>query len=233
MKSIHIGDVHHKIEIAEHICSKHPDNLIVFHGDYFDDYGDDVEKTKLTADWLVKSLQNPKRVHLWGNHDIQYFHRLSDLTCSGFDQEKYEAIRNHPIWELQDKFQLAAEVNGFLCTHAGLNPEFLPPTGWSYEWFVSKIGEVFVYLTSRRVHWLLGVGYARMGFQKIGGITWQDWTQEFQPIPGVNQICGHTRNAANSVRKKEGENSVNYCIDTELKKYLEVTDGVATIRSVK
>jgi hypothetical protein len=35
-------------------------------------------------------------------------------------------------------------------------------------------------------------GIERGGNAAVGGITWLDWRSEFRPVPGVNQIVGHT-----------------------------------------
>jgi hypothetical protein len=57
------------------------------------------------------------------------------------------------------------------------------------------------------------VGFARGGMQKVGGITWLDWQQEFQPIPDLNQIVGHSE--LRIPEQKSTRNSMNYCLDTK------------------
>ena len=39
---------------------------------------------------------------------------------------------------------------------------------------------------------LLACGAGRGGRELVGGITWLDWWCEFTPVPGLNQIVGHT-----------------------------------------
>lgn len=46
--------------------------------------------------------------------------------------------------------------------------------------------------------WLFKAGSARGGPEPVGGVTWCDWDQEFEPTPGLHQIVGHT--PASSVR---------------------------------
>ena len=55
-----------------------------------------------------------------------------------------------------------------------------------------------------------GAGEDRDGVQRIGGPLWMDW-DNLMPIPGLNQIVGHTPDSA--VRKKITRKSRNYCLD--------------------
>ena len=40
--------------------------------------------------------------------------------------------------------------------------------------------------------WIFNAGRGRGGSQQVGGITWCDFTREFFPVRGINQIMGHT-----------------------------------------
>ena len=57
---------------------------------------------------------------------------------------------------------------------------------------------------------ILGAGEDRGGAQYFGGPLWMDW-DNLMPIPGINQIVGHTPDSA--VRKKITRKSRNYCLD--------------------
>lgn len=48
-----------------------------------------------------------------------------------------------------------------------------------------------------------------------GGITWLDWDDEFDPVPELNQIVGHTQ--LRYTGEKITRNSKNYCLDTKNK----------------
>jgi hypothetical protein len=39
---------------------------------------------------------------------------------------------------------------------------------------------------------LLNVGASRGGYDRVGGPLWLDWSREFRPVAGLNQIVGHT-----------------------------------------
>lgn len=234
MKSIFIGDVHHKIEIAERICQLEQDaDEIVFIGDYLDDYGDSSIKTKKTCDWLIKSLKRPNRVHLIGNHDLHYFCLHEEIQGSGFGVDKWKRFCDHEVSKKRDRFKFFHISQGFLCSHAGIHPSLVHPIeGCAPDWLKEQEENIWIYLDSRRVHPLVAVGRGRGGYSAHGGITWQDWNEEFECVSGMNQIVGHTRSRDNDVRIKNGENSINYCIDTELKKYLEVIDGKVNIKNI-
>ena len=62
---------------------------------------------------------------------------------------------------------------------------------------------------------------SRSGDQKIGGINWMDW-DELVPIPGLNQLVGHTPDK--SVRYKNTPTSQSICLDANLC-HLAVFDG--------
>jgi hypothetical protein len=59
----------------------------------------------------------------------------------------------------------------------------------------------------------MDTGFARGGLQTVGGITWLDWHDEFEPVPHLNQIVGHTQ--LKYLEEKTTENSKNYCLDTK------------------
>src|SRR5437763_15787976 len=59
---------------------------------------------------------------------------------------------------------------------------------------------------------ILAFGEVRGGLQRFGGPLWMDWDSLF-PIPGINQIVGHT--AGGEVRKKVTPESKNYCLDVK------------------
>jgi len=57
---------------------------------------------------------------------------------------------------------------------------------------------------------LLGAGMDRDGPQPFGGPLWMDWSS-LTPIPGINQVVGHT--PGRDVREKMKRRSRNYCLD--------------------
>jgi hypothetical protein len=105
-----IADIHHKINKAQTIISilekdQNIQNVILL-GDYFDDFNDTPEKAKETAAWLKESLSFPKRIHLFGNHDLAYFYPYHPhLKCPGWTMEKQKQINNIISPEDIEKFK--------------------------------------------------------------------------------------------------------------------------------
>jgi hypothetical protein len=99
MKILAIGDVHNHIKAAEAIASKYEStHKVVFVGDYFDDFHDNPDVAYDTAVWLKKSLHKPNRLHLYGNHDLQYtpFCEVDGkklYMCSGYESIKDESVK--------------------------------------------------------------------------------------------------------------------------------------------
>ncbi|MFB5647776.1 MAG: hypothetical protein ACE5RO_06535, partial [Candidatus Nitrosomaritimum yanchengensis] len=88
-------------------------------GDYFDDFNETFELTNSTAKWLTSSVQKENRMHLIGNHDLNYINHNPKIKCSGYTYSKYEIIKQYNIqW---DKMRLFCWVDDWLCTHAGFS----------------------------------------------------------------------------------------------------------------
>jgi len=88
----------------------------------------------------------------------------------------------------------------FIVTHAGIHKDVLP-----------HLDELEFANVDSPLH---NIGWARGGRSRAGGIFWCDFNDEFIPIPGVNQIFGHTAyGGRNGIRTMHTEDSLNYCID--------------------
>jgi hypothetical protein len=238
MKTIIIPDLHNRVEIVEPALSSpvlQPYNNVVFLGDYFDNFYDTPQDAANSARWLKQSLHKPNRIHLLGTHDMWY--RFPDnpfVIASGNTEQKANVIShilNEKDWDLIISYYY--EQN-FLMTHAGVHSYLI-------EQYVLKNKQIFdKYIESNNLslstqeiiemiikpateealkdvknnvmnNWF-EAGFARWGTQKVGGITWLDWFKEFQPIPGLNQIVGHSE--LKIPQSKNTQNSKNYCLDT-------------------
>ncbi len=219
-RCIIIPDIHNDFQTAEKIIQYEKPDKVVFLGDYFDSFYDTGRDAARTAEWLVKSLKTKNRVHLFGNHDLGYMTGNRNLKCSGFAEEKYHSIKRHSIpWkELGAYYWLD---KNWLCTHAGVSYDFLKQHGSSKTDSIHKILDLSKKDLEKIddesfAHTFFQVGYFRGGSNGVGGPLWCDY-DEFVPIPGLNQIFGHTK--SDSVRYVRAENSVNCCIDTGLDHY--------------
>jgi hypothetical protein len=115
-------------------------------------------------------------------------------------------------------------------SHTGIHPAWLEGVEpGKYREFIDRACvDALICLNRGEPHVLLGRGASRSGHQKIGGINWMDW-DELVPIPGLNQLVGHT--PAQSVRHKKTPTSRNVCLDTHLRHYAVFDLGKLEIKS--
>lgn len=212
MKILAIGDIHQAPnldEIEATITQVAPDQT-VFLGDYFDQWFDTPNDAARTAKWLKWSLDQPNRVHLWGNHDLPY---ALLGRCPGWTQEKQAAVQEVIPTDGWGRLRLWHFLEGWLFTHAGLSksvcpriarPSSLVPMLRREEelaWKQLKRGES---------HWIWSASAIRSGNAKVGGILWCDLA-EFTSLNGINQVFGHT--PLRTLARMPGPKCVNWCID--------------------
>jgi len=239
MKTIIIPDLHNRTYWVEQALASpilQPYDRVVFLGDYFDDFYDTPKDAYNSATWLKQSLHKPNRVHLWGTHDLWYrFPSNPFAMASGNTYEKAYAINSVLTiddWNLIKSYHY--EQN-FLMTHAGVHPYLISKYVLENKQIFGKhiVGdtlqlntqeivdqiikpateEAFKDVSNNSMNIWFDIGFARLGTQKVGGIIWLDLDIEFQPIPGLNQIVGHSERLV--PEQKSTQNSKNYCIDTK------------------
>lgn len=252
MKTIIIPDLHNRVDLVEPALSSpalQPYNNVVFLGDYFDDFYDTPQDAANSAMWLKQSLHKPNRIHLLGTHDIWY--RFPDnpfVIASGNTEEKSDAI-NHIITEKDwNMIRLYYYEQDFLMTHAGVHSYLIGQYALKNKQIFDKyiVGNNLQLSTQEIIDRIIKpateeglediknnimnswfkVGFARFGAQKVGGITWLDWQKEFQPIPDLNQIVGHSE--LQIPEQKSTHNSKNYCLDTKNRHIGILEDGELT-----
>lgn len=209
MKTLVIADLHNHIPHAEHWLTTQSYGKVIFLGDFFDDFGDDVADARRTAAWLRRRIEGTRDVFLLGNHDASYmFPDNPHLFCPGFSLEKSEGIAQILLPEHWKRFQMMSLEQGWLLSHAGFRPEWLQGGG------LGRLAGLCDSALQRAENGLgdplLGAGRDRGGPQQIGGPLWLDW-QSLVPIPGINQVVGHT--PGNQVREKTTPQSQNFCLD--------------------
>ncbi len=200
-----IPDLHHRWEQAEKIISRVGADEIIFLGDYFDDFNDDPTMVKDTTEWLEASVAKPNRTHLFGNHDQHYAFPYRTFQCSGYAQWKYFIIRdniNPKVWDKLKWFHFLD--NRWLLSHGGLHKLNVPGEvtkhrkdrkefiGALTHYLDEEIRKGFQQGAKGHGSWVFNAGHARWGSQRVGGLTWCDYTAEFYPVKGINQIVGHT-----------------------------------------
>lgn len=227
-----ISDVHENTAKLAKILKKYDwIKKKVLDGDWLDSHNSYSMYPEEHIEVLLGILDDPNWTVLVGNHDMAYlFPEISALSCSGWRLPTEEAVKKMITAEYREKmlrFHHWIETRGktWLVSHAGFNPAKVthPVNGVTREYIDQVAAEALERLKRRSMHHLVECGEGRGGLRNaIGGVTWQDWRDEFEPIEGFNQIVGHTR--GKEVRKKVAENSENYCIDTLLE-YVAIVDG--------
>ena len=209
MKILIIPDIHNKHVSAEKIITKEKPRMTIFLGDYFDDFNDTLEETHDTAEWLKKSMTDPHRIHLIGNHDLSYINQK--FPCAGFSEGKLWAIKNAGV-DLT-KLSHYCWVDDWLCTHAGLSRDFFS----AYNYKNLDLSEFLDNMIKNNKDRLYDCSWYRGGKDAHPGIVWCDYN-EFEDIPNVKQIFGHTHGELR--RKIDKENNTEHiCLDTWLKYY--------------
>ena len=218
-KIIIIPDIHNNYLTAEKIIKKENPDKIIFLGDYFDDFDDTFKDAINTAKWLKKSLEQENRIHLIGNHDLNYMTDNPNLKCSGYRPDKYKVIKEHNIdWSI---LKMHYWIDDWLITHAGFSHDFFKQLRIKKSDSIQQVLDFSKQDLEKindvsSIHSFFQVGFHRGGSNVVGGPLWCDY-DEFVDIPGINQLFGHTR--GNSVRHHKTKNSEHYCIDTVLHHY--------------
>jgi hypothetical protein len=122
MSCIIIGDIHGR-RIWETILAKHPKDIIVFLGDYFDSKeGHSCHDQMVNfQNILTAKHQNPENIIvLTGNHDFHYM-PFAGERYSGFQRFEAYQISKLLIQAYQvEALQMIFQYDNFLISHAGL-----------------------------------------------------------------------------------------------------------------
>jgi hypothetical protein len=239
MKTIIVSDLHNRVDWVEPFLSGIDFDRVVFLGDYFDDFHDTSKDIINAAKWLKQSLLHDNRIHLMGTHDMWYrfgvadmWHKISNnfLKASGNTIKKSEIINKiltEADWNCIKLYHCEQE---FLLTHAGVHPFILG--GNEFRQIIRPaIEKALVDVRDGRSNVWLNAGYVRGGIQPFGGITWLDWHYEFEIIPYLNQIVGHTE--LEIPEEKSTSLSRNYCIDTKNRHVGLLENGLFTWQEIK
>lgn len=201
MKTLILSDVHDKIDCAQFAINLEKPDKIIFLGDQWDSWDDTVTICRKTTDWVKEKLNDKRCIFLGGNHDLSYIYSHNPFCrCSGFSIEKKIAIHDILTKEDFDKFKLFHIDNGILFSHAGLSASWLKEyIANPFEYTLDNLGsflqqrgaqcKILLENGSRDV--LVGAGFDRGGDQKVGGITWNDFSNHIC-IPNVFQVVGHS-----------------------------------------
>lgn len=219
MKYLIIPDIHNNFVKAEEIIKlEKPDKTILL-GDNFDSWGQTIDDVNNTSLWLKESLENTDRIHLIGNHDLAYMTDNESLRFAGFNKNNLMVVRKHDIdWR---KMKFYYWIDNWLCTHAGLSNSYYSKCFTNEtikEWINKESSDAFNALKENKSHRMFNVGRGRGGLASYSGILWCDY-HEFEDVPQVKQIFGHTQDR--DVRRQYSLKwkSEHICLDTGLNHY--------------
>lgn len=225
MNTVIIGDVHNRVDLVCKILNRHQNSQFIFIGDYFDSFTDDVAVAKHTAMWLKDSLQQSNRIHLWGNHDVQYAFGMANLRVTGYTRDKEEIISEVMTHEDWSRLKFFHAQDDWWFSHAGITAQWFehPVHGLTQSSIEREIKLAERDLASRRLPMSL-CSYDDMGDNPagIGGLLWVRWNR-LDCIPGVKQIVGHTQCERVSYKRDTGGTNIN--IDCLHKEYVVINDS--------
>jgi hypothetical protein len=201
--AIVIGDIHGNAAMACAFLKYHPQDVHVALGDLVDSRMKvDLKEEMDCLDLLLQSSS----ILLWGNHDLAYLPERPWRSCGNFSEStfrvKYQTNRG--------RFTAAYAVDGWLCTHAGVNPNLakhMPAEAiaggvegvenWINSEFAMElqIRDPGVVVGDPRHGFgpLFQIPVCRGGHHGFGGIFWCDFEgEQTQPAPAIGkQIFGH------------------------------------------
>lgn len=129
-KILAIGDIHGLNTWKDIVAKENDFDVCIFVGDYFDSFHLDaqtqLDNFKDIWHFAIDNTNSKKEVILLlGNHDLHYL--LPGEQYSGYQPLKAMDIRE-ALGEAGDQLQYAAEIDGFLFTHAGVTKT------WAEKW---------------------------------------------------------------------------------------------------
>jgi hypothetical protein len=260
--------VHQKVSKVKRILDKldfsQEDRLISL-GDWMDDFGDTPEIAENTANYILELQKTLGDRFLWllGNHDIPYvFPETSTWHwCSGVSRAKVDAVVKVFGGKLDfSNIDLVhiVERDGYLplsLSHAGVHRGQFAKSlkKISPEAVIKKTTRALKNSKAGKYDEFLSAGRCRGGRSPVGGITWLDWWNEFEPVSGLNQVVGHTtqeyepyvvdgkfeliyptfqttEHGLRAVQYEFAKNSqFNICLDTHLNHCLVLSEKLITI----
>jgi hypothetical protein len=218
MTTLIIPDIHNHTDEVDAVLAANAADQIILLGDYFDSFFDTPEMAEKTARWLKHSLEQPNRIHLWGNHDLPYaFPSNKEAFCPGFSEEKCDVVQNiltEAHWAMLKPVHF---ITPRLCvSHAGfIEPLFKPEAGAIQRAMTQAMSETRKNESSLMTH-------------EVGPL-WVRW--DMLPVMnGISQIVGHTPGPLRMETNEMGD--FNVCLDTHGQYIGLILDDEFVVREV-
>jgi hypothetical protein len=204
MACIVIGDIHGR-PIWKLVVAKHPNDTIVFVGDYFD------SKEGHTAQDQIENFQQilelklgraEKTILLTGNHDFHYL-PFAGETYGGFQELKAidfsEAIT--PAYK-RGLLQICYRFGDYLISHAGLTKKWCRKFGVPFHDPMPALEKMWL---ERPIHFRFhpGESWEPTGDEPEQGPLWvRPNSLNKNKLPGFWQVVGHTQQPAIEIANK-------------------------------
>lgn len=199
MKYTFVGDIHGKVQMVKKALDQ--EGHVVFVGDYMDSFERSPEDHYECIVRVIKAVREGKATALIGNHELSYIHPWAE--CSGWKHQHNTIMKS--VWpEMRELFKDFVVIEDILVTHAGLTRQIWNNEALTLDNYQEKLTEWCDKESGTPAQW---IGHYRGGNQPVGGIYWCDFNAEFEPIPELPQIFGHT--GGKGIRQKDNA----YCID--------------------
>lgn len=200
-KTVVVGDIHGRMDLVERLLNLPREYNIIFLGDFLDSYTeskeDQVAALRTVMFQIETSHGRVKSVR--GNHENSY---TSGETASGWSSETQTLVNAIGKASINKLLVPYIWEQGFLITHAGVTNKILRVLNITLEEYL-------------RNGLFSDVGKSRGGPAPYGGLYWCDWYSDFEPIPDVPQIVGHTGYRPSWITLERGvlQNGNSYNVD--------------------
>jgi hypothetical protein len=186
-----VGDLHGRLSTLKKIIAL--GKYMIFLGDFLDSWTESVKNQIAVVRRVIELHKENKARFILGNHELSYI-EPKYWRCSGFNYNKRIKCLQY-LDELWERGEVGIIVDSnILITHAGItNPlwkQQLQSKSANIEEGLPILLEMMQAHKNYHYSWL----YAGDRFDVISGPYWVRWHTEFQPVPGLIQIVGHTPN---------------------------------------
>ena len=183
---IAVGDLQNGYGVLPKLAACHERKIFI--GDYLDSYIANPAQQMSALETIVGMAERGEALLLLGNHEASYLGPMG-LRATGFN-----SITAALLIPVQRRLERVLrpfayhEASRTLFTHAGVTREMWESYRLTFENLATKLHEWSLDFSSPYFF----IGNTRGGFDPLGGPLWCDWHDEFEPVPGLTQVIGHT-----------------------------------------